>query len=206
MAPCANCATRCCALAPSTDTVLFRIFTILAVAALAVIVWNQTSSRHGIQPDAAAAKGSLPGYFLKNAVLTDFDLAGAPSVRIEAERIEQVAQSDLVQLYNVKVDYQPPSGESWILVGDTAQLTPGAKVVKVQGNVKLTGEAIGRDAGIPVVRTDTLSYNIPDNIVSTAADVSLEFGPHILLSRGLVANLKDQTMRLESRVNGHFRP
>jgi LPS export ABC transporter protein LptC len=186
--------------------VLFRIFTIFAVAALAISTWILTSPRHRIQPENAGNRGNLPGYFLKNAILTDYDLTGAPGVRIEAERIDQVVQSDLVQLYNVKVNYQPPSGESWTLIGDTAQLTPGAKVVNVQGNVKLTGEAVGRDAEIPVVRTDTLSYNIPDSIVSTAADVSLEFGPHILMARGLVANLKDQTMRLEYKVNGRFHP
>ena len=185
---------------------LFRIFTILAVAALAISTWILTSPRHRVQPENAAGKGSLPGYFLKNANLIDYDVTGAPGLRIEAERIDQVVQSDLVQLYNVKVNYQPPSGESWTLVGDTAQLTPGAKVVNVQGNVKLTGEAVGRDSEIPVVRTDTLSYNIADGIVSTTADVSLEFGPHILMARGLVANLKDQTMRLEYKVNGRFHP
>jgi LPS export ABC transporter protein LptC len=185
---------------------LFRLFTLLAVAALIVSTLILTSPRHRIQPDGDAGRGSLPGYFLKNAVLTDYDATGTAGVRIEAERIDQIVQSDLVQMYNVKVDYQPPSGESWTLTGDTAQLTPGAKIVQVQGNVKLTGEATGRDELIPTVRTDSLSYNITDAVVSTAADVRLEFGSHILTARGLNANLKDQTMRLESRVNGRFHP
>jgi lipopolysaccharide export system protein LptC len=186
--------------------VLLRIFTLLAVAALVISTLILTSPRHRLKPDSDLGAGSLPGYFLKNAILTDYDATGAPGVRIEAERIDQIAHSDQVQLYNVKVDYQPPSGESWTLVGDTAQLTPGAKVVQVQGNVKLTGEASGRDELIPTVRTDSLTYNIAEAVVTTAADVRLEFGAHILTARGLNANLKDQTMRLESRVNGRFHP
>jgi LPS export ABC transporter protein LptC len=185
---------------------LFRIFTLLAVAALIISTVILTSPRHRIKPDSDSGAGSLPGYFLKDAILTDYDSSGAPGVRIEAQRIDQIAHSDQVRLSNVKVDYQPPSGESWILVGDTAELAPGAKVVQVQGNVTLTGEAVGRDELIPTVRTESLTYNIPDAVVSTEADVSVQFGSQVLTARGLNANLKDQTMRLESRVNGRFHP
>ncbi|HEY2682345.1 MAG TPA: LPS export ABC transporter periplasmic protein LptC [Steroidobacteraceae bacterium] len=185
---------------------LFRLFTIIAVAALGIFTWILTSPAHRQRLESDNSHGSLPGYFLKNAVMTDYDAQGNPAVRIEAERIDQVVNSDQVALYNVKVDYQPPSGESWTMVGDSAHLTPGDKVVNVQGNVKLTGDALGREGDVPVVRTDSLSYNIPEGIVSTQADVRLEFGPHVLMARGLVANLKDQTMRLENKVNGRFHP
>jgi LPS export ABC transporter protein LptC len=57
-----------------------------------------------------------------------------------------------------------------------------------------------------VIRTDSLSYNVPDSIATTKSDVRIEFGAHTLSGRGLVANLKERTMRLESRVNGRFQP
>jgi lipopolysaccharide export system protein LptC len=185
---------------------LFRLFTIIAVASLGIFTWFLTSPGHRLKPDGALNLAGQPGYFLKDAVMTDFDAGGDPGVRIEAQRIDQVAQSDQVTLSNVKVQYQPPSGEAWTLVGDTAQLAPGAKVVNVQGNVQLTGEAVGRNAGIPVIHTDNLSYNIPAGLVSTSADVRLDFGPHSLMAHGLVANMKDETIRLESKVNGRFHP
>ena len=56
------------------------------------------------------------------------------------------------------------------------------------------------------MHTDTLSYDVPNAIASTQSDVRIDFGPHTLTARGLIANLKDRTMRLESKVNGRFQP
>jgi LPS export ABC transporter protein LptC len=182
---------------------LFRLFTIIAVVALAMFSWSLTSPGHRPQT-AAGNESELPGYYLKNAVLTDFDADGNPSVRLEAERIDQVGHTDAVTLSTVKVDYKPPGGEAWVLTGDHGQVEPGDKVVDVQGNVKLQGDPTGPKHDTPIVYTDTLSYNIPDGIATTSADVRLVFGAQTLNARGLTANLKDQTMHLESKVNGRF--
>jgi LPS export ABC transporter protein LptC len=90
-------------------------------------------------------------------------------------------------------------------VGDVAHVQPDGKVVDVTGNVRLQGEGTGRE-GSAVVRTDTLSYDVPDAVASTKSDVRIEFGGHVLTARGLVANLKERTLRLESKVNGRFQP
>jgi LPS export ABC transporter protein LptC len=182
---------------------LFRVFTILAVVALAISTWILSSPAHRPQQQADAKLTDLPGYYLKNAVLTDYALSGDPSIRIEAERIDQIAHSNEVALYNVKVDYQAPNGQSWVMVGDVAHVQPGGNVVEVTGNVRLQGEANGH-GGEAVIRTDSLSYNVTDAVASTSSDVRIDFGGHILTARGLVANLKERTMRLESKVNGRF--
>ena len=184
---------------------LFRVFPVLAVVALCVIIWIQSSQERRPQTQANAKLADLPGYYLKNSVLTDYDLAGDPSIRIEAERIDQIAHSNEVALYNVRVAYQTPNGQSWVMVGDVAHVQPGGKVVDVTGNVRLQDEATG-PAGAAVLHTDTLSYNVQDAVASTKSDVRLDFGGHTLTARGLVANLKDRTIRLESKVNGRFQP
>ncbi len=69
--------------------------------------------------------------------------------------------------------------------------------------MRLQGDAT-QHAGAAIVRTDTLSYNVPEAIASTQSDVRVEFGAHTLTARGLVANLKERTMRLQSKVNGRF--
>ena len=184
---------------------LFRVFTVLAVVALGISTWILTSSVRKPQPLVGAKQAELPGYYLKNAVLTDYDIAGDPSVRIEAERIDQIAHGSEVALYNVRVAYQAPNGEVWIMVGDVAHVEPGGKVVDVTGNVRLQGEAEGRE-GAAVIHTDTLSYDVPDGIASTQSDVRIDFAEHTLTAHGLSANLKERTMRLESKVNGRFHP
>ena len=183
----------------------FRAFTVFMVIALGISTWFLSSPAH--RPKfSSAGDGNLPGYFLKDAVLTDYDALGMPGIRIEAQRIEQVGHSDQVTLFNVKVDYQPPEGEAWTLYGDTAQVEQAEKIVHVQGNVRLQGEATGHGSLVPVIRTDALSYDVSHQVVTTHDDVHLDYGRNILTAHGLWANLKDRTMRLESKVHGIFHP
>jgi LPS export ABC transporter protein LptC len=184
----------------------FRAFTLLTVIALAISTWFLSSPAHRPKFSSGGNDANLPGYFLRNAVLTDYDAAGVPGVRIEAERIEQVAHSNEVTLFNVKVDYQPPEGEAWTMYGDTAQVEQATKIVNVQGNVRLQGEATGPKALVPIIRTDALSYDVAEQIVTTHEDVHVDYGKNILSAHGLWANLKDRTMRLESKVHGTFHP
>jgi len=183
----------------------FRIFTLLAVIALGVSTWFLSSPGRRPAGGAAGALAQLPGYYLKNAVLTDYDVNGAVSIRIHADRIDQVDHSPEVALYNVRVDYQSPQGQSWVLLGDTGHVESGGKIIDVAGNVRLE-EQSPEHAGTAVLHTDTLRYSVPDSIATTKSDVRIDFGVHTLTARGLWANLKERTMRLESKVNGRFQP
>jgi lipopolysaccharide export system protein LptC len=183
----------------------FRIFTLLAVIGLAVSTWILSSPSHRPAQNLEGAAASLPGYYLKNAVLTDYDANGAVSIRIHADRIDQVDHGEEAALYTVRVDYQTPQGQSWVLLGDTGHVEPGGQVLDVAGNVRLEEQSTER-AGTAVLHTDTLRYSIPDAIATTSSDVRIDFGLHTLTARGLIANLKERTMRLESKVNGRFQP
>ncbi len=184
---------------------LFRLFTVLAVVALCVSTWILSSPVRRRAAVVDARQGDLPGYYLKNAVLTDYDIAGNPGIRIEAERIDQIAHGNEVALYNIRVAYQTPTGQTWVMVGDVAHVQPGGRVVDVTGNVRLQGDAAGREGGA-IIHTDTLSYDVPGAVASTKSDVRIDFAQHTLTARGLSANLKERTMRLESKVNGRFHP
>lgn len=182
----------------------FRLFTLLAVIALGVSTWILSSPSH--RPTLSGPEASsLPGYYLKNAILTDYDANGTPSIRIHADRIDQVDHGPEVALTNVRVDYQSPNGQTWVMLGDTGHLETGGKIVDVAGNVKLT-ETSTDHAGTAVLHTDTLRYDVSAGIATTDSDVRIDFGPHALTGRGLIANLKERTMRLESKVNGRFQP
>jgi LPS export ABC transporter protein LptC len=184
---------------------LFRIFTVLAVIALAISTWILSSPGHRPKQTAGGAQAELPGYYLKNTVLTDFDAAGKPSLRVDAERIDQIANSSEVALSNVRMNYLTPAGQAWVMFGDIAHVRPGGKVIDVTGNVRLQNEVKG-NAPAAIVRSDSMSYDVPDAIATTKDDVRIDFGVHTLTAHGLVANLKERTMRLESRVNGRFQP
>lgn len=199
----------------------FRFFTILAVIALAVSTWILSSPARRPRSAAASTQSETPGYYLKHTTLTDYDVNGAPQIRIAAERIDQIPQTEEVALSNVRVDYTAANGQPWVMFGDRAHIRPGGKIIDVNGNVRLQGVAPPPSAAakpngkagtsksavlVPTIRTESLSYDVPNAVATTAADVRIEFGSHYLNAHGLVANLKDRTMRLESKVNGRFQP
>jgi LPS export ABC transporter protein LptC len=181
----------------------FRVFTVLAVIALAISTWILSSPTRRPAVANAAGQAELPGYYLKNATLTEYDVSGAPSIRIEAERIDQIDHSNEVQLYNVRVNYDAPGGQTWVMFGDTAHVLPGGTIVDISGNVRLQGEGPGTE-GTAVMHTDTMRYDVTDSLATTKSDVRIDFAGHILTARGLMANLKERTVRLESKVNGRF--
>jgi LPS export ABC transporter protein LptC len=183
----------------------FRLLTLLALAALAISTWFLSSP--GRMPGAGneARQVATPGYYLKDGVLTEYDADGNPTVRIAAKRIDQVEHSDEVLLHDIRVDYQAPDGAKWVMVGDTAYVRPGGNFVDLSGNVELQGLERER-TGAPIIRTDTLTYDVTQSIASTDSDVRIDFLIHTLTARGLVANLHERTIRLESRVNGRFHP
>lgn len=183
---------------------LLRIFTIIAVAALAISTWILSSPKR--RPAVSSeVQRALPGYYFKDATLTDYDLSGSPSLRIRAERIDQIDHGPEVALYNVRLDYQSPNGQSWVLFGDTAHVETGGKVIDVAGNVRIEGQS-PEHTGTAVIHTDTLRYDVPLGIASTQSDVRVDFGMHTLTARGLIANLNDRTVHLEQKVNGRFQP
>jgi LPS export ABC transporter protein LptC len=185
--------------------VLFRIFTILAVAALVVITWNLSNPGHTPSAPIEAERAHTPGYFLNNAILSDYDEQGDPSIRLTAARIDQIDHGTEVALNDVRVDYQSPNGQAWVAFGDQAHVQPGGKVVDMSGDVRLKGLEDGPE-GPAVIRADTMSYDVPAGVATTSSDVQITLGKHSLNSRGMVANLKDRSVRLEQRVNGHFLP
>jgi len=184
---------------------LLRIFTLCSLAALAIGTWVLSTQSRAPKSHGRTGMENLPGYYLKGTVMTDYDTLGAASIKIAAERIQQVDQSTEVELFNVRLDYQGPTGQTWVMVGDKARVHPGGKQVDVTGNVQLQGLDQGRE-GPATVRTDTISYDVDSAEVHTDSDVKIIFGPHTLIAHGLLARLKEQTMRLKSRVNGHFTP
>jgi LPS export ABC transporter protein LptC len=183
----------------------FRLVTLLAVLVLAFSTWFLIGPRRAPGAGDAAHRADTPGYFLKDGVLTEYDAGGNPTVRIAARRIDQLAHSQEVELHDVHVDYQAPGGSAWVMVGDVAHIRPGGTIVDIAGNVQLQGVA-RVPAGAPVVRTDTLSYDVTRGVATTPGDVRVDFLLHTLTARGLVANLREHTIRLESRINGRFKP
>ncbi len=179
---------------------------LLAAVIGAVVVVAQWSLQAGVDGErTAAASDPAPAPFLRSAVLEDFDAAGRLRLRVEAARIDLDPADESVDFETVALDYFAGPAETWHINADHGHAPRGFAVVELRGNVVLWGVR-DREPRKATVRTDRLSFDTAAEVVHSAAPVRVEVGRHTLEATGFVANMKRETLRLESRVHGQFFP
>lgn len=169
-----------------------------ALALTYVLLTRQ--SRDG---DAPVARPSQPGYYLEDAVIVETDRDGKPRVKLAARVIAQNALDNSIGLTDVRVDYTGDTSRHWLLTAQKGFVPPDSQRIQFDGNVQIQ-DVSANDT--PRATTDRLELDMRRNIARTDAPVQIVFGPHSLSARGLWADLKGETLRLESQVNGHFAP
>jgi LPS export ABC transporter protein LptC len=145
------------------------------------------------------------GYYLNEARLTELGEDGKPRVVVRAQSIEQQLSDQSVLLAQLELDYNTARQGQWHVTADGGRMPSDRSTLLLKGNVEVTGSA-ERSAGQAVIRTDELAYDTRTEIIQTTAPVTVEFGPHQLRGRGMRVGLNQGTLRLESNVNGQFKP
>lgn len=180
-----------------------RLLLLAALLALSALVLDL----HREEDERLGPPGALepPRYYLRDATVSEFDRDGALRYELTAARAIEDPDRDLVLLESVAIDYRRRPDQTWRVTAARGELRRGAAIVELEGDVELTGrgERLPRPA---VLRSPRLSLDTEAEVASTDAPVELDFGRHALRARGLRADLKAETLRLESSVNGRFFP
>lgn len=146
-----------------------------------------------------------PGYYLRQAEMTEFGVDGRVRLRLTAASAAQDRATNTIHASQVHVDYLALPDQVWQLDARHGTLPPGESRVRLHGDVAMTGTRDGRPERA-VVRTDWLELDTRQQRATTTAAVSVTLGPYVLDAIGLSADLKAGTLRLESSVNGSFLP
>jgi LPS export ABC transporter protein LptC len=200
---------------------LAYVFAILVVAGAYFI---GRASREADSAETAAATLPDPGYAARDAEVIETGYDGRERYRLTARIIRQQTQTGVIDLEDLAMDYhpaaqaeipgevpagQPPPGataaESWNLRSDRGQVRADGDDVQLNGNVVVNGPAPGTGAPLKL-STDNLRINTPTEFIETKAPVRVSWSGHELTSRGMEADLKAGTLRLESEVHGEFSP
>jgi LPS export ABC transporter protein LptC len=152
---------------------------------------------------APAPLAAQPGYYLNDATLEQTDATGRLTMRVHSARAAQQGEQGPVRLEQLEVHYFPEPGQDWLMTSAAGSLPPAGRVVEFEGDVRLRAAAAASATGA-VVRTEHLALDVDATLATTADPVRIEFGPHAVVARGLRADLKRETLRLESAVNGTF--
>ena len=75
--------------------------------------------------------------------------------------------------------------------------------VELRGAVDVSGIFAGNDQPAHIL-TDTLHVDTRTQFIRTRSAVTLKWAAYVVDARGLVVNIKDHNIKLESEVHGHF--
>jgi LPS export ABC transporter protein LptC len=148
-------------------------------------------------------------YTAEQARLVETDASGKPLYLLQARQLSQETSSDEISAEDLQLNYVPPdaaqAGRPWMLTARRGTVPGGSKEIRLTGNVRLTGQPAG--AREPVrLETSALDFEVDQQIARTKQSVNFYWGSRRLTARGLNADLKRGTLRLESSVHGRLPP
>ena len=181
---------------------------LIGVVAIAMIIATVLLSRTSQTPDVThvdRSSGQDPGYSARDAESIETGEDGRPRYWLRAEMIEQAPNDATITLTHPALRYLGEGGSSWRASALTGTVPPTRNLIMLDGDVRLDGTL--RGGGAPAhVETSHLAFDTVNVVASTKARVAIDWSGHRLSARGLRADLKGETLRLESKVNGRFLP
>jgi len=183
---------------------IYRVFIVLAVivAIVGSIMLGRQQGAPGSQGEVQPPAGEQ-GYSARNAQLIETGADGRPLYTLDADRIRQRPNDGRVQLDVVRMTYRASDGNLWNVRADSGQIREDGAHIELYGHVQVRGNLTGSDVPADIT-TSILSFDTRAEVLSTHAPVVLRWGEQELEASGLVASLKDRSVRLESRVHGQF--
>jgi LPS export ABC transporter protein LptC len=183
--------------------VIYRLFAVLTI--IAVIVASLLLSRQqGATPASTRVRQNAfnEGYSASDARLVETGADGLPLYTLNATTIRQLPNQGQVQLTQVRMSFRDADGNPWTVTADRGELEQAAQQVQLSGDVHVSGTL--QASGTAQISTAALSVDIRADIVSTKEPVQMIWSGRPLSSVGLIANLKDRRVQLESAVHGTF--
>ena len=169
-------------------------------AALGLWLWQASPPEESTATTTAATHdNAAPGYVAISADLLQTGADGLEQFRLRAERIEQAMPAAAILLSNPQFQHQGRS--TWTLSAASGVMPPDTQQLQLNGNVQASG-ALG---AAPIsIRTESLDVDLQLQKLDTLAAVSIDWGRNRLSATGLHADMKSDSLRLESHIHGEF--
>jgi lipopolysaccharide export system protein LptC len=184
-----------------------RLLAGLAIAAaIGAVLWlGSTVGDNGSKRAAEAIEESDPGYAARDAEVIETDSTGRELYRLKAELIRQDPASGVVELESIKMNYRTATNAVWKVDAQQGTVATSGSEILLRGQVRVAGP-IGEPGRKLQLDTDKLAIDTQQELVTTDAMVVMTWEGQVLRARGMVANLKTERVKLESKVNGRFIP
>ena len=145
----------------------------------------------------------------RNAEVTQTGDDGRPEFTVLSPLIRQQANDSRVQLDAPRITFVSAENGTWHAQSRSGLIQADGSSFDLYGDVKMTGALSGSPI---VIDTSTISFDTQSEIARTPAFLTVEARGGTASATGLVANLKESTLQLESNpqlessVHGRSRP
>jgi lipopolysaccharide export system protein LptC len=173
----------------------WRWIAITASLAALVAVYGALVDRDTAS-DVADQAVPPPGYYLKDAIITQTQENGSPDMRLAASRIDQQRKDNSIQLQNVKVDYLKVPERHWILTAQRGLVPENSRTVEFSGDVELRPAEAQQQT---FLRAESLAVDTVRNVAYTTASPTLiKFGTYSMTVKHLEADLTSEKIKLQA--------
>lgn len=185
---------------------MYRALALVAFITLIVgVIVLSGGEREVATPVVIEGAPADPGYAAKKARLVQTGPDGAPLYTIDAQEVQQLPAQDSVDLHQVVLGFKDAAGDEWTTTARHGEVAQNSGLVKLDGAVHATGVVPGTSEPADIT-TEHLVFDTNTQIVTTHDPVTLIMSGRKLDAEGMVANLKERHVQLESAVHGTYRP
>jgi LPS export ABC transporter protein LptC len=186
--------------------IIIRIITTLALLVLVVgslLLGRQ--QREAETPARATQPSEDLGYGARDAQLIETGADGLPKYTVNAKLIEEHPKDGSVELQTVHMILNDTGGNPWTVDAQRGAIVGDGDDINLSGNVHVAGLLPGTDEPADIA-SERLSFDTRADVVTSAEPVTLSWAGRQIHAIGIVANLKDSHVQLESAVHGIFQP
>lgn len=186
---------------------IYRLLILFGLALAGVAVWLTLTVGQTGPVAARTGPAAEPdrGYSATDASVVETGTDGRPMYTLQARQVQQDPDANVVSLTTVRMTFHDESGGQWQARADQAQARQDSAQIDLTGSVDVFGTFPGNDQPMHIL-TNRLHVDTRTEIIRTRSAVTLKWAGKVVDARGLVANIKDHHLKLESQVHGHFVP
>jgi len=186
---------------------MIRVLAAAVVIAMIVVGWLLLDRQQNYAMLAAPPPPTTPspGYSASDAEIVETGPDGLNLYTLRASTITQLPDDQVVSLEQVRMQLKDDSGGLWNVNADHGQILQDVDLLELTGHVDIAGFLQGSDQPAHIT-TGRISLDTRTDLATTKDTVDFDWAGSHLRTRGLSANLKDHSLKLESDVHGTLRP
>ena len=175
-----------------------------SIVAIASLGWQLMHDTHANTYEMdIKALAKTPDALIYNLRYQQYDTAGQLIHFLESPLIQHIPKRNLHILTTPHIIVMEPGKEPWIIDADSATSIDGGKQIDFNQHVLISQNKQDTNYGTRL-STQALTYFPEQKRAKTTAEITITQAGNQLQSKGMIADLNENRIRLLSNARGHY--